>query len=158
MFTSGVTGREETQELRRQVGGSRVSRRSSSSPLLNSPLFSSVRTLLCLPAGWREKRLIKRQIFFFSYSCGSFKLSWMWLLLLCRISDQTQPDQRDFLCWVFFFSCLTLGADCTHQVRRVEGAGLVNVRAATAAAGVDVFSTFAGRTRRRRSRVSSADR
>lgn len=66
--------------------------------------------------------------------------------------------RESFVLGFFFFPWLTLGADCTRQVRRVEGAGLVNVTAATAAAGVDVFF-FAGRTRRRQegSRVSSAD-
>lgn len=47
--------------------------------------------------------------------------------------------RESFVLGFFFFPWLTLGADCTRQVRRVEGAGLVNVTAATAAAGVDVF-------------------
>lgn len=50
--------------------------------------------------------------------------------------------ERHFCLEVFFFYYfpLTLGADCTHQVRRVEGAGLVNVTAAPAAAGVFISS------------------
>lgn len=47
---------------------------------------------------------------------------------------RSQTRESFVLC--FFFSWVTLGADCTHQVRRVEGAGLANV---TAAAGVDVL-------------------
>lgn len=53
--------------------------------------------------------------------------------------------RESFALWCFFgffwfFSWVTLGADCTRQVRRVEGAGLANVTAAaTAAAGVDVL-------------------
>lgn len=53
---------------------------------------------------------------------------------------RSQTRQSFVLCFFFFFPWVTLGADCTHQVRRVEGAGLANVTAAaTAAAGVDVL-------------------
>lgn len=104
----------------------------------------------------KGKTQIKRQIFFLSYSCGTcLNFHGRGCCSRCRISDQTQPDEREFC--VVFFVLLGSPALIRWEESREQDSPNVTAAAAAAVAGWMFFWKENKAETARESSVSSVD-